>query len=662
MPDALDRLRSAVRDVSEAARTDNDKARDLWRSYVLGAWTSDVGELSASLTQAQAALSGLGMAGQAGDGWSTRAKEHAAMLKQAAKDARGIRLVDADEGEPATGHDVLVALRCPDAPCPYRIPDGYQLSRRGVVVVGETDTVVCRAPIVITGSGEDAESGRRYLRLAWMLPGGGWVVRTVERDRAMQARTIVELSADGAPVTSVNASAVVLWLDALEADNAATMDPVRVVRRSGWVDGTTYMLGEEAIGPDPDRYTLEPASDGERQWYREIQRGGTWPGWLEGWEYAKRHPKAAIAVYASVAPALRGVVPAMPGACIEWSGITSGGKSVSMDLAASVWGTVDLVRRWDTTGVGAEVGAAAAYHLPLMLDDTKALLSGGNQRRKDSGASTITATIYLATGSKGRLRGSPTGLREQREVSTWLLSTSETPSVDLASDVGIRPRTLTMIGRPLGDDAATGELAATMIGASVREHFGHLGMRVVAWLAMDGHAAQARAWYRTHLEAASHGSAVQRRLSQLIAAIATSVDVCEAVGLPRCDGVMNEAVDAARYSVRSADTHAAALMALWGLAQAQGRVCDGTTERTPPGGWIAEETTSGARLVAATVHEELKLLGHDPSETVDRWRAAGWLDLTKSGNARSSITVARARGVSGYRLNAAGMSVAKGEK
>ena len=55
MPDALDRLRSAVRDVSEAARTDNDKARDLWRSYVLGAWTSDVGELSASLTQAQAA-------------------------------------------------------------------------------------------------------------------------------------------------------------------------------------------------------------------------------------------------------------------------------------------------------------------------------------------------------------------------------------------------------------------------------------------------------------------------------------------------------------------------------------------------------------------------------------------------------------------------------
>jgi len=65
--------------------------------------------------------------------------------------------------------------------------------------------------------------------------------------------------------------------------------------------------------------------------------------------------------------------------------------------------------------------------------------------------------------------------------------------------------------------------------------------------------------------------------------------------------------------------------------------------------------------VAATVHEELKRLGHDPSETVDRWRAAGWLDLTRGGNARSSITVARARGVSGYKLNAAGLSVARGE-
>jgi len=353
----------------------------------------------------------------------------------------------------------------------------------------------------------------------------------------------------------------------------------------------------------------------------------------------------------------------MPGACIEWSGITSGGKSVSMDLAASVWGTVDLVRRWDTTGVGAEVGAAAAYHLPLMLDDTKALLSGGNQRRKDSGASTITATIYLATGSKGRLRGSPTGLREQRDVCTWLLSTSETPSVDLSADVGIRPRTLTMVGRPLGDDAAEGELAATMIGSTVREHYGHLGMRVVAWLAMDGHAAQARAWYRTHLEAASQGSAVERRLSQLIASIATAMDVCEAVGLPRCQDVMHEAVSAARHSVQSADTHAAALRAVWGIGEAQGRIADvQRDERRPTAGWLGEiGAADDARLVAATIHEELRRLGYDPGETVDRWRAAGWLVLTPSGRARTSLRIAGTRGVGAYRLTAEGLRVARDE-
>ena len=661
MSDPLVRLRGAVGQVADTAGTDAASARRLWSTYVREHWTRDVPDLADSLTDAVAALTPLGIAGEPGDGWAGRAKDMQRQLRDAAKDRRGLRLADVDEDAPPIA-ELLRSMGCPDVPSRYQVPDGYRLDRAGVHRLDDDgERTIARAPIVITGAGEDVDGGRRHLRLAWRLPGGGWASRTVERSRAMQARTLVELAEHGAPVTSVSASAVVLWLDALEAATAMDMPVVRVVPRSGWVDGSTYMLGEEVVGPDPARYTLEPASDGERQWYRSIVRAGTWTGWLGAWEYAVRHPRAAIAVYASVAPALRGVVPSMPGACIEWSGITSGGKSVSMDLAASVWGSMDLVRRWDTTGVGAEVGAAAAYHLPLLLDDTKALLSGGNQRRRDSGASTITATIYLATGSKGRLRGSPTGLREQRDVCTWLLSTSETPSVDLSADVGIRPRTLTMVGRPLGDDPAAGEMAATMIGATIREHHGHLGMRVVAWLAGGG-AEQARAWYLEHLQRASSGSAVERRLSQLIASIMLAMDVCEAVGLPRCKGVLDEAIEAARYSVRSADTHAAALRAVWGIGEAQGRIADATRDeqRRPTAGWLGEVALSGeVRLVAATVHDELRRLGHDPGETIDRWRAAGWLALTASGRARSSLRVAGTRGVGAYRLTDAGAAVAR---
>lgn len=105
------------------------------------------------------------------------------------------------------------------------------------------------------------------------------------------------------------------------------------------------------------------------------------------------------------------------------------------------------------------------------------------------------------------------------------------------------------------------------------------------------------------------------------------------------------------------------LSRVWSIAAAQGRICTPAMDGShPPAGWVAEIGASDeARLVAATIHEELRRLGYDPGETVDRWRAAGWLMLTPSGRARTSLRIAGTRGVGAYRLTAEGLRVARDE-
>lgn len=657
---AADRLRAAVREVAKA--DDPDARAAAWARYAADGWLADLGDLSAD-PDALAILAAL----RAIPGLGKTADTYARVLRERAAKAPTLRIVRPDE-DPGTLAQQMRRLGLEGCPDGVAMPDGYRLGREGVIRdTEEGPVVIAHGPILVVGTGEDGATGQRYVRLAWRTPGAGWVERSVDRAIVAQARRITDLAEAGAPVTSVSASAIVAYLAAQEAASAGRLPACRVVRCPGWYDDASlYLLGSDAIPTQgPDGWVLEPTSAGDAQWYAHIRRAGRWTDWLRAWDAVQPHPRAALAVYAAICPMLRGVIAEIPGAAVEWAGRTSGGKSITLELAASVWGSPELIRRWDTTAVGAEVAAVAARDMPLLLDDTKALLSGGSERRKEAGASTITATIYLATGAKGRARGAKDGgSRRTSDVRTWLLSTAETPSVDLAQDVGIRPRTLTVTGRPLGDDSEAGETAAAIVSSVVRAHHGHLAMRCAAWLCDPAHQEEARSRYREHLERAAQGDPVRRRLAQLVASIQTAIDVCAGAGLAPCWGAVDAVVEAAEYSLRAAQTHRAALQALWGAASAQGRILGLTQEhpRVPPGGWIGEERVDGTvSLVEAQARRELRILGYDLSEVVDQWRAEGWLVIGKSGASRVTVTVGGYR-TTGYRLAAPGVAAAQGSE
>lgn len=658
---AAGRLRDAVR--AAAAADGPDTAAAAWARYATGAWLTDLDEL-ASDDDALAILTAL----RSVAGMGRTADTHARVLRDRAAKAPRLRLVRDDEPAPPL-RDALVRAGLADCPEGVAMPDGHRLTPEGIVRESDEDRVViAHAPILIIGAGEDTVTGHRYLRLAWRTPGGGWVRRSVDRSIVMQTRRIVELADQGAPVTSVSAAAVVQYLAAQEAASAGRLPLLHVARTPGWYDdGAVYLLGGDVIAADgaDTGWTLEPSSEGDAQWYDHIGCSGDFVGWLRAWLAVERHPRAALAVYLAVCPMLRGIIPEMPGAMAEWAGRTSGGKSITLELAASVYGSPDLIRRWDTTAVGAEVAAAAARDMPLMMDDTKALLSGGSERRREQGAATITATIYLATGAKGRQRGAKEGgSRRQADVRTWLLSTAETPSVDLAHDVGIRPRTLTITGRPLGDDPVEGGRAAALVSSLVRAHHGHLATRCARWLCEAANAEQVREWFRAHRAAASAGGdSIEQRLAMLIASVQTAQDVCEAVGVPRHPGIIDAVIEAASYSLRAAQTHRAALQALWGATTAQGRIlgASDSERRTPSGGWVGETRSDGTvALIEAQARREMRALGYDLTEMVDQWRAEGWLRLTGKGAVRTTVTVGGYR-TAGYILTAAGAEAAAGD-
>src|SRR5262249_41242302 len=127
-----------------------------------------------------------------------------------------------------------------------------------------------------------------------------------------------------------------------------------------------------------------------------------------------------------------------PNIVVSDSGPTTGGKTVKLRVAGSVWGGPDetsphtVVYTWDATPVWRGRGPRTLGSLPLILDDTM------RARRPQD----VQQTIYDAASGRGRGRGSPKGLAAQGAWRTVLMTSGERPLASFTQAGGTHARVL----------------------------------------------------------------------------------------------------------------------------------------------------------------------------------------------------------------------------
>lgn len=515
----------------------------------------------------------------------------------------------------------------PDLPPGFVVPEGYRIGSGGRIwklIQPDEDqppTFVMVAPrwIGITGSSIDTTTGERHADVAWHDDRGAYVTRSVARVTIADSRALVSLAGTGAPVSSVTARAVVEWLTACEVANPA--DPVKACKAFGWTDeGRAFLWGAASLGSEVKLH----ADEGTAYHARPYRAGGTLTGWLGVWSAVAPYPRVALAVYASLAPVLLGIVPEACGFVVDWAGRTTGGKTTALKVAASVWGGPEAIQSWNTTAAGMERYAALHRFLPVIADDT-------NQVRGDR--ERVAGIIYLVTGLRGRLRASIDGLRASAELRTVLLSTGEAPATSFTEEAGARARTLSMIGLPFGGDSEEARAAGDWISCAVIDHHGHVGPAVVEWL-LSRRAewpALASAW-RAKRDALAAGTGPEARAAQYLATLETVAEWAqEAVGLAIHRGALDEARRCAAASVAGADRALSAVhdVLAW-VAANPGRVHVTGRSTEPPDNVIAVLQADGSvPRLGLNPHElraMLKRTGHDAEGLLTEWERRGWVE------------------------------------
>jgi putative DNA primase/helicase len=546
----------------------------------------------------------------------------------------------------------------PDFPtdAALHMPPGHELDERGVYRLSykargdgieEVRDQIAHAPLVISARTSDIHDNTESATLLYRR-GNEWKELAVSRTTIATAREITATAASGVPVNSNNASKVVGYLSEFESYNLDRLPHRRTAKQLGWLgdsgkDG--FLAGGELIGGE--NLEFRGSDQGDEQIAAGFGQQGTHKEWYAAVEKLAAYPRVYLGIYGSLAPPVLAIVGA-PNFIIDWSNPTSTGKTTTLKVAASCWGSSDerspakVLYSWDATRVWTERAAAVLNCLPLILDESK---RARNQRA-------VAQTLYDIANGSGRGRGTPRGLARAGAWTTVLLSTGEAPVTSFTEDGGTRARAISLWGPPFGGaDEATGKLVGT-IRAAVDANYGHAGPMLVEHL-IENRASwgEYRDEYRklkADYAKVAGDDPVLGRLGEYFAALALTATLAEeAKAIPVFKDPIVKLWDVLRASGADADRAKVALemVTSWMFSHQHefyGRHReDQTAEAIPPsagwaGRWEKGEDWESVMFLPDCLKKVLtKLDFPDPESIVRSWRDRGWLEV---GNDRKRTT------------------------
>ena len=344
----------------------------------------------------------------------------------------------------------------------------YEIDENGIQHADEYGSTawVCSHLIYVSREIEPIDDmGKRYVELHYKLKDKDWQTKLVPKSTICRRKEIVNLLEYGMDVTDVNDKLLIDYFRTIER-----MNPVKVdvgCGRFGWVEnGTKFM-------PYADKVTFTGAQE-YRDIYDAIKAKGSFAEWREAIRPfykpgANQIPRMALA--ASVAAPIVGYMDDLP-FFVHLFGASGHGKTVSLMLAASVWGNPKaegggLVQSFSSTAVGMERRAAVMCNMPMILDEM------GVKGARDKEVSEI---IYQLTEGVGKTRGSLEGLRQTGKWSTVFISSGEQPLTSETSQAGVINR---IISVDCNGQSIFGDDGARKLVERIRNSYGHAGKMIV---------------------------------------------------------------------------------------------------------------------------------------------------------------------------------------
>lgn len=265
------------------------------------------------------------------------------------------------------------------------------------------EQTVCRHPIMPVQRLVNADTGEERLNIAYKK-GKIWKNIIIEKSVIASSSGILQLAANGVLVNSENAKALSTYLLEIENYNYDTIPEQRSIGRLGWIT-------ENHFSP----YVDELVFDGEnnfRHLFNSVKTCGSRQTWIN-YMLKMRAEKGfgRIFLAASFASVLLHPCGLLPFFVHAWGG-TGVGKSVGLQIAASVWASPemgDYITTFNSTSVGQEMTATFLNSLPMCIDEL--------QIQSSAGTKDFDKIIYMLTEGVGRTRGAKVG--GLQKINTW---------------------------------------------------------------------------------------------------------------------------------------------------------------------------------------------------------------------------------------------------
>lgn len=276
----------------------------------------------------------------------------------------------------------------------------------------------CRYPICIVQRMRNKDTAREQVLIAWVKDGQKRSI-PVPRGTLASASKIVSLADFGVPVTSENARHLINYFDEFENLNSAIIPEIISTCKCGWYKDlfVPYYENDIHFEPTASYKVLKDAIVGH----------GDFTLWLNTIKDIRKNGRIEPLIYlaasfGSVIPSRLDMLPFI----VNLYGETGKGKTVSLKVAASIWGNPEgrgFISESNSTLNALEMKLDVLNNIPLMIDDLAKI------QKEDSRKLTEMVYMLAAGGGKNRL----TRELDMRYTSNWcniILTNMERPITD----------------------------------------------------------------------------------------------------------------------------------------------------------------------------------------------------------------------------------------
>ena len=381
--------------------------------------------------------------------------------------------------------------------------DDFGVSKR--VGNNQEAIVACPHPILPVERLVNIDTGAEKLKLAFCKMDKRWREVIAEKRILASNTGILALADCGIAVTSENARALIQYLSDMENINYDLIPERKSVTRLGYIDG-------EGFSPYVDGLIFDGDAN-FRSIFESIKSAGSRKKWLEmALRIRQGSVMARIVLAAAFASVLVSPCGSLPFFVHLWGGESGTGKTVSLMLAASVWGDPHpghYIQTFNSTVVGREKLAAFLNHLPLIVDELQLARDGRGKMNFD---------VYALAEGVGRTRGNKSGGIDR--TPTWsncIITSGETPITNSNSAAGAINRVIEiecLSSHKIIDDWHD-------VATVTKANYGCAGKEFVEHLYRDENQERAYEIYKKHFQSLSDSDSTEKQ-AMAAAAILTA--------------------------------------------------------------------------------------------------------------------------------------------